>query len=505
MTWNTSVPVEQGFKSSVVRVYGFLRREALGMLRQPRLMVTLILAPFAILLIFGLGYRTDPPPFETLLVLPSQEAGLAAQREDLSDAFGDAIELEGTTTDASEARARLRSGDVDLLIIAPADALSSIQDGERAEFVVVHSQVDPVIRSSIDLLAQLSVDELNRRVLTEIVSSAQAGSEVIEQPLGAMRETTEELIFAVESGDQLVADEIRRELNAQIEELEARTDASTALQSTVGEALGTGREGIFDQLRSDLEGTTSDDAVDAARNFELRLDELGSRLGHLQEVEPGVFVTPFAADVQDIADLPGTPALFYAPGVLTILIQHLALTFAALSLVRERQLGLTELFQASPLAPGEILVGKFIAFLTASALIAAILIGAILAFGVTVRGSFWFLALTVVLVIMASLGLGFVISFAAETDSQAVQYAMMVLLFSIFFTGLILPLDQLIPPVQALSFLAPGTYGISALHDVMFRGLRPDLTVLVGLAAYSLVTLGASWWVMKRHVTRRAI
>jgi ABC-2 type transport system permease protein len=499
------LPAEQTLKSRLIRAYGFLRREALGMLRQPRLMLTLILAPFAILLIFGLGYRTDPPPFQTLLVLPGEEAGLAAQREELSDAFGDAIELEGTTTDATEARARLRSGDVDLLIIGPADALTSIEDGERAEFVVVHSEVDPVIRSSIDLLAQLSVDELNRRVLTEIVSRAQTGSEVIEQPLEAMRETAEDLIAAVESGNQLAADETRRDLNAQIDQLEVETETSAALQSTVGNALGTGSEDPFGSLKSDLQATaTEGGALEAARGLENRLDELESRFGQLQEVEPGVFVTPFASEVQDIADLPGTPALFYAPGVLMILIQHLALTFAALSLVRERQLGLTELFQASPLAPGEILIGKFIAFLTASVVIAATLIGAILVFGVTIRGSVLYLALTVVLVIMASLGLGFVISSVAQTDSQAVQYAMMVLLFSIFFTGLILPLDQLIPPVRALSFLAPGTYGISALHDVMFRGLRPDLTVLIGLGAYALVMFGASWWVMRRHVTRFA-
>lgn len=476
------------------------------MLRQPRLMVTLILAPFAILLIFGLGYRTDPPPFRTLLVLPNEEAGLATQRQELSDAFGDAIELEGTTTDATEARARLRSGDVDLLIIGPANALTSIEDGERAEFVVVHSEVDPVIRSSIDLLAQLSVDELNRRVLTEIVSRAQAGSEVIEQPLERMQETTDELMLAVESGDRFAVDETRRELLAQIEQLEAETEASASLRSTVGNALGTTSEDPFDLLRADLKAVAAEKgALQAARDFEDRLDDFESRFGQLQEVEPGIFVTPFGTDVKDIADLPGTPALFYAPGVLIILVQHLALTFSALSLVRERQLGLTELFKASPLAPAEMLIGKFFAFLTASTVIAATLIGAILLFGVTIRGSVSYLALTVVLVIMASLGLGFVISFVAKTDSQAVQYAMMVLLFSIFFTGLILPLDQLIPPVRALSFLAPGTYGISALHDVMFRGLRPDLTILVGLAAYALVAFGASWFVMRRHVTTSAI
>ena len=79
-------------------------------------------------------------------------------------------------------------------------------------------------------------------------------------------------------------------------------------------------------------------------------------------------------------------------------------------------------------------------------------------------------ALTVSLVIFASLGLGFAISGLAKTDSQAVQYSMVVLLLSIFFTGFVLPLDQLTVPVRWVSYLVPGTFGISGLQNVIFRG-----------------------------------
>ncbi len=492
--------VKQGFTASAVRTVGFVKREMVGVFRQPRLLLTLILAPFAILLVFGLGYRTQPPPFETLLVLPSSEAQLATEEDVLGEAFGDSIDLVGTTSDATEARRKLRGRDVDLLIIGPADPLNSLEEGEPAEFLVVHSEVDPVIRSSIELLARLSVEELNRLILSNIVSEAQSESEAVDAPLDALRSNTDSLVQAIEGDDTVAEQNARDALAESISELEQETLASSSLYSSVSESLGTERDSPFESLRSQLEATEGPDQEEAVRQLETQLDDLEGRLQQLQETDPDLLVSPFAADVEDIAELPSTPALFYAPGVLVVLVQHLAVTFAALSLVRERQLGLTELFRASPLRPFEILTGKVVAFLLMAAAVTAILVGGMIAFGVTLQGNPWSLVLILVLVIVASLGLGMVISSLAQTDSQAVQYTMMVLLVSIFFTGLILPLEQLIPPVRAVSFLVPGTYGIAALHDIMFRGLAPSPLIVLGLIVYCVLFLAGSWLVMRRHV-----
>ncbi len=498
--------VEQGIRARAIRAFGFFRRELLGVLKQPRLVGTLILAPFAILLVFGLGYRPQPPPFETLLVLPDDEAGLATEVEQLSDAFGDGIELVGTTSDATDARSQLRSGEVDLLIIGPADPVSSIEEGERAEFVVVHSEVDPLLRGSISLLAQLSVDELNQRVLEQTVSRAQSGAESIEEPMRELRSGSTELVAAIENDDAEAERLARADLLRQVDELEQRSSDSGDLSSIVSESLGPGDDDAFQSLRDRLESTDSDvDGADRAREFEQAMADFETRYRQLQETDPNLLVSPFSADVRDIADLPGTPALFYGPGTLVVLLQHVAITFAALSLVRERQLGLTELFQAAPVTPGETLIGKYTAFFGISAGIAAVLTGAMLALGVTMRGSLLAYTLTVGLVILSSLGLGFLISRLAQTDSQAVQYAMMILLVSIFFTGLILPIEQLIPPVRVVSYLVPGTYGIAALHDVMFRDLRPSALMLGGLLLYSIVVFIMSWFVMRRHVQRSAV
>jgi ABC-2 type transport system permease protein len=495
---------DQGVRASAIRTLGFIKREVLGVFRQPRLILTLIIAPFAILLIFGLGYRTDPPPFATLLVLPSENARFATDNEVLGDAFGESIDLVGTTSNVTDARSRLRSGDVDLLIIGPADAISSLEEGENAEFLVVHSEVDPVIRSSISLLARLSVEELNRLILSRVVAEAQSESEVMDQPLETLDAEAESLVEALERDDSAAAETAREAISESIDRLETETTTSGELFGQVSEALGTEQTDPFEGLRSSLEGTEDESGLEAARQFEEDLGQFERRFDQIRTADPDLLVSPFAADVEDIADLPDTPALFYAPGALVILVQHLAITFAALSLVRERQLGLTELFRVSPLKPTEILVGKFVSFVAMAGVVAGVLTGTMLVFGVPMRGNPWDFVLAVVLVIVASLGLGFVLSAVADTDSQAVQYTMMVLLVSIFFTGFVLPLDQLITPVRFVSFLIPGTYGIAALQDVMFRGLPPGLLIIGGLGLYCLVVVAASWFVMRRHVRSTA-
>jgi ABC-2 type transport system permease protein len=99
------------------------------------------------------------------------------------------------------------------------------------------------------------------------------------------------------------------------------------------------------------------------------------------------------------------------------------------------------------------------------------------------------------------LGLGFALSGLARSDSQAVQFSMVVLLVSIFFTGFVLPLDQLTIPIRWVSLLVPGTYGIAGAQDVVFRGETASLLVIGGLAVYALVMGFLAWLALRRDVT----
>jgi hypothetical protein len=54
-----------------------------------------------------------------------------------------------------------------------------------------------------------------------------------------------------------------------------------------------------------------------------------------------------------------------------------------------------------------------------------------------------------------------------------------------------------------VSYVIPATYGIQALHDVIFRGVAVELGVLAGLVGYALVLGAAAWWMVRREVVAR--
>ena len=147
-------------------------------------------------------------------------------------------------------------------------------------------------------------------------------------------------------------------------------------------------------------------------------------------------------------------------------------------------------------------MGKLLGYAVLGALVGAILaVVVVFVYGTTMVGSWAWLAAVLALTMAASLGLGVLIAAAAATDAQAVQYAMLALLFTIFFSGLVVSLDRLSEGVRQLAFLAPATAGTAALHDVMFRGQPPRtwlLVVLGGLAAVTFVL--ARWWLGRQKI-----
>ncbi len=104
--------------------------------------------------------------------------------------------------------------------------------------------------------------------------------------------------------------------------------------------------------------------------------------------------------------------------------------------------------------------------------------------------------------LFTSLSLGFAISVISQTDSQAVQFSMIVLLASIFFSGFFIALHRLVDTVHIVSWLLPATYGTKLLQDVMLRGQSPEPLFMVGLLSLGFVLFLFAWWRL-RHLMAR--
>jgi ABC-2 type transport system permease protein len=220
-------------------------------------------------------------------------------------------------------------------------------------------------------------------------------------------------------------------------------------------------------------------------------------------IPPGVIAAPTTATVVNVAPTVPTVVGYFGPAVLALILQHMAVTLIALSVVRDRTSGVIEVFRVSPVSAWEVVAGKILGFGFLSAVIAtASLVLLVVGLGVPLLGSPASLALVVSLLILASLGLGLLISIVSDSERQAVQLSLLVLLASVFFSGFVLPISEFNEPVRVAAYAIPVTSGIPLIQDVMLRGeIREPWQALL-LAAIGLLLRLACWLLLRRGMDR---
>ncbi len=498
----------------VIRPLAFLRAEIFEVLRQPRLILILVLGPFLILLLFGIGYRNIARSLRTIFVAP-QGSPLSKEIEQFKD-LGPQLIFMGVTPDEASARQRLARGEVDVVAVAPSNAAELIQQNKQAVFTLYHNEIDPIQVDYVRYFGEIYVAEVNRRILRGLAEKTKTDSASIQANLKAARTSAQAIHQALDKGDKVGAQQQQALLDRNLSALELAVGASVGLLGGVQQTLGSGNnsaDSIGGSLADARQLTdalgkvneSSNVAADSQKAAQLENDlgTLETKLADFQRVDPNVLVSPFAVQTKGIAVLQPRIADFFAPSVLVLLLQHLAITFAALSIVREKRLGTIELFRVSPISPGETLIGKYLSYLIFGGAIAAVLTALVVfALAVPMLGNWINYALTIAALVFASLGIGFVISLISETDTQAVQYSMIVLLATVFFSGFFLRLEALWEPVRAISYALPATYAINLLQDIMLRGAAPNLSFLLTLAGIGVVGYVLSLLLLRRTMRK---
>lgn len=148
-------------------------------------------------------------------------------------------------------------------------------------------------------------------------------------------------------------------------------------------------------------------------------------------------------------------------------------------------------------------MGKYVSYFLITAVLGAALAAVMhLGLGAHILAGYSLFALSLALLIVASLSFGFFISAISNSESQAVQLSMLVLLASVFFGGFFLGLESLAPYVRVVSYSLPVTYGIRALQAVMLRGEPPPPYALAALVALALGLFAVSTLLFQRQFRR---
>jgi len=157
-------------------------------LRQPRLVVTLVLGPFLILFIFGIGYRNQPRAMRTLFVTQPNST-LAQDIQQNKDTMGAWLIYAGVTGDQKEALGRLNRGEVDLVIVEPEDAYNTIKSNSKRSSHSTIARLTPHRSTTIAYVGQVYVTALNQLLLRSYAVQGQTDAVNLHSNLQEAQQT----------------------------------------------------------------------------------------------------------------------------------------------------------------------------------------------------------------------------------------------------------------------------------------------------------------------------
>ena len=182
-------------------------------------------------------------------------------------------------------------------------------------------------------------------------------------------------------------------------------------------------------------------------------------------------------------------AINIVPGLIGIILTMTMVMFTAVSLVRERERGNMELLIATPVSSSELMIGKVLPFAGIGFIqtTLVLILGAWL-FEVPVRGSLLDVYIAAVLLILANLSLGLMISTKAQSQFQAMQMTFFVFLPSILLSGFMFPFAGMPKIIQWLAEVLPLTHFLRLVRGIMLRGaslweLWPEMLALIAFTA----------------------
>ena len=394
----------RALSTMMLRLLALVGKELVEVLRRPGALISLVLGPFLIMAIFGLGYNGVRRDLETVVVIPPG-SGLPTDVASYQALSGGGLHVKAVMPDAAAAEHGLADGSTDVVVVAPTDAEAQFKAGKQTVIEVVVNTVDPIRANYAGFLAGNLANAVNQAIIRQVVGEGQD--------------------IAIAAGEP-----------------------------------------------------------NAAR------------------IPPEVVAAPTTAEVNNAA--PSEPAVmaYFGPAVLALILQHLAVTLVALALVRERTSGVMEVFRVAPVNAWEIMAGKLFAYLLIGGAIAAMTVALLVGvLHVPMLGDPQVLAAALGLLLLASLGIGLLIAVVSDSERQAVQLSLLLLLASVFFSGFVLAISEFSEPVRAAAFLLPVTSAIGLLQDIMLRGVASQAWRFAVLGLIAAVTLFIAWRGLRRGMT----
>ncbi|MCL4511557.1 MAG: ABC transporter permease [Bacteroidetes bacterium] len=170
---------------------------------------------------------------------------------------------------------------------------------------------------------------------------------------------------------------------------------------------------------------------------------------------------------------PGLKSMMYlVPGLVAFILMILTTIVPTISIVREKERGTIEHIMLAPVNPFQVIIGKaLLYFILSLGATVMVLVTSVVLFNVPVRGNILLLAFTIILFLIAGLGIGILISTLVSTQQQGYLFASTLSnLPNMILSGFIYPISSMPIWLQGLTYFFPGRFFIAALRGILLKG-----------------------------------
>lgn len=188
---------------------------------------------------------------------------------------------------------------------------------------------------------------------------------------------------------------------------------------------------------------------------------------------------------------------FIVPGLIAVTMMIIASMLSSLTIAREWENGSMEQLLSTPVRPGELVLGKLIAYFALGIvdMLISIIVGVFI-FQVPFRGNVWFLFFTSCLFLFGALSWGIFLSASTRSQLMAFQLGMLSsFLPGYLLSGFIYSIANMPRIIQLISYVVPARYFVNILNGVFLKGVGIQVLVVevLMLSVYAgLVFWGAS-------------
>lgn len=163
----------------------------------------------------------------------------------------------------------------------------------------------------------------------------------------------------------------------------------------------------------------------------------------------------------------------FVPGIVGLIVMLICAMMTSISIVREKERGTMEILLASPLPPLTIILAKLVPYFVVSSFnVVTILLVSYYVMGVPVAGSLAAYLFIFCMYVLVALALGLLISCAVNSQVVAMLLSLLLLVPTMYFSGLAFNVESMPVPFQVISNIVPARWFIDAARKLLIQGVE---------------------------------